>query len=291
MQIHTLPVQSGGTITVVRLLTELTVFAVKQAKAALFGGLLLGFMLLSNYAQLPFLYRYDYIFVFALLTQCVLVVFKLETRREVMVIFGFHCVATVMEFYKTSDLIGSWNYPEKAHIAVLGVPLFAGFMYSAVGSYIVRAWKLLELRFTDYPKLKYTYVLAFLIYVNFFSHHFVFDIRYLLVAYTVLIFWQTRVHFTVVSERSMPLLAGFALVSFFVWIAENVATFANVWLYPNQRDAWTIVSPNKLGAWFLLLIISFVLVSLLYRRRIRNGGSMLRDRETKADALSISRVP
>ncbi len=46
----------------------------------------------------------------------------------------------------------------------------------------------------------------------------------------------------------MPLLLGFALVSFFVWIAENVATFANVWLYPSQHDGWTYVSPNKFGA-------------------------------------------
>ncbi|MEP1207412.1 MAG: DUF817 domain-containing protein [Rhizobiaceae bacterium] len=248
---------------------ELIVFGIKQAKASLFGGLLLAFMLLTTAVDLPYFHRYDYIFVFAIVVQILLLAFKLETRREMLVIFGFHLVATIMELYKTSDLIGSWNYPEQASIAIFGVPLFAGFMYSAVGSYIARAWKLQRLRFENYPALIHTYVLALLIYVNFFTHHFIWDIRYLLVVYAAVIFWRTRVCFTVIAERKMPLLLGFSLVSFFVWIAENVATFANVWLYPSQHAGWTHVSPNKLGAWFLLIIVSFVLVSLLYRRSLR----------------------
>ena len=126
-----------------------------------------------------------------------------------------------------------------------------------------------NLRFENYPALIHTYVLAFLIYANFFTHHFVTDLRYVLVLYAATIFWRTRVCFTVIKERRMPLLLGFTLVSFFVWIAENVATFANVWLYPSQHAGWTYVSPNKLGAWFLLMIVSFVLVSLLHRRSLR----------------------
>ena len=66
----------------------------------------------------------------------------------------------------------------------------------------------------------------------------------------------------------MPLLVGFALIAVFIWIAENMATFAGVWVYPSQRSAWTLVSPNKLVAWFLLMIVSFVLVSLLHRRKL-----------------------
>lgn len=252
---------------------ELVVFGLKQAHASLFGALLLGFMLLTTIAQLPWLYRYDYIFVFAVAIQIALVLFRLETGREVAVIFVFHMVATIMEFYKTSEMIGSWHYPEPALIAIMGVPLFAGFMYSAVGSYIARAWKLLELRFVNYPPLWQTCVLAFLIYANFFTHHFIWDIRYLLVACTVFLFWKTRVYFTVLAERQMPLLLGFWLISFFVWIAENIATAANVWLYPSQQAGWTIVSPNKLGAWFLLMIVSFVLVSVLYRNSLKTVTS------------------
>ena len=254
-------------------LQELIVFGLKQANAALFGGLLLAFMLLTTVVEMPWLYRYDVIFIYAVVIQIFLVASGLETSREMAVIFGFHLIATLMEIYKTSELIGSWNYPEPAVIAIWNVPLFAGFMYSAVGSYIARAWKILDLRFANYPPLIHTYILAVLIYANFFTHHFIIDIRYALVAYAAIIFWNTHVRFTALTSHSMPLLLGFSLVSLFVWIAENVATFANVWLYPSQQAGWTVVSPNKLGAWFLLMIVSFVLVSLLHRRQLRAASA------------------
>jgi uncharacterized membrane protein YoaT (DUF817 family) len=62
----------------------------------------------------------------------------------------------------------------------------------------------------------------------------------------------------------MPLLLGFFLVALFIWFAENIATFSNAWLYPDQKDGWSMVSPHKLVAWYLLMIISFVLVSLVH---------------------------
>ena len=63
----------------------------------------------------------------------------------------------------------------------------------------------------------------------------------------------------------MPLLVGFALVALFIWFAENIGTFTAAWMYPNQRHGWTLVSLGKLGAWFLLMIISYVLVALVNR--------------------------
>ena len=80
------------------------------------------------------------------------------------------------------------------------------------------------------------------------------------------LFWRTGVWFrSFRMHRRMPLLLGFLLVALFIWFAENLATFSNAWLYPDQRHGWTIVSPMKLGAWYLLMIISFVLVSLVQR--------------------------
>ncbi|EDL50258.1 hypothetical protein ED21_27343 [Erythrobacter sp. SD-21] len=61
----------------------------------------------------------------------------------------------------------------------------------------------------------------------------------------------------------MPLLLGFLLVALFIWFAENIATFANAWNYPGQEDCWELVSLAKLGSWYLLMLISFVLVSLV----------------------------
>jgi uncharacterized membrane protein YoaT (DUF817 family) len=81
---------------------------------------------------------------------------------------------------------------------------------------------------------------------------------------TVWIFWRTKVWFRPVSTyRSMPLLLGFFLVALFIWFAENIGTFAQAWAYPNQMNGWHLVTPAKLGSWYLLMIISFVLVSLV----------------------------
>ena len=79
----------------------------------------------------------------------------------------------------------------------------------------------------------------------------------------------------------MPLLAGYGLVALFIWLAENVGTLARAWTYPGQAAGWEPVSLDKLGSWFLLMIISIVLVSLVHRpeveprspRRIRSQGS------------------
>jgi uncharacterized membrane protein YoaT (DUF817 family) len=98
----------------------------------------------------------------------------------------------------------------------------------------------------------------------------VIDIRWGLFAATALIFWRTRIWFRPVSTyRSMPLLIGFFLVALFIWFAENIGTFAHAWSYPSQMAAWHYVSPAKLGSWYLLMIISFVLVSLV--APVRNG--------------------
>ena len=88
----------------------------------------------------------------------------------------------------------------------------------------------------------------------------------LLFALTALLFGRCWVHFKVWQvHRRMPLLVGFALVALFIWFAENIGTFTAAWMYPNQRHGWTLVSFGKLGAWFLLMIISYVLVALVNR--------------------------
>ncbi len=67
----------------------------------------------------------------------------------------------------------------------------------------------------------------------------------------------------------MPLLLGLALVSLFIWFSENIGTFTKTWLYPSQRLGWSMVSFDKLGSWFLLLIISYTRVSLVNAPRER----------------------
>jgi uncharacterized membrane protein YoaT (DUF817 family) len=244
-------------------LKEFLAFGVKQAWACLFGGSLLLLILLTQWWY-PFasLHRYDFLLLAALGIQGLLLALHLETLREAKIILLFHVVATVMEVFKTSPGIRSWVYPGEAALHVGNVPLFAGFMYSAVGSYIARVWRIFRFEFTGYPDVRLTVLVALLIYLNFFTHHFIWDVRWLLMAVTAVMYWRTRIYYTVLDRpRSMPLLLGLVLVALFIWVAENLSTFAHIWHYPNQAHAWRMVPIHKLGAWSLLLIISFVMVS------------------------------
>ena len=174
-------------------LKEFWLFGLKQAYACMFGGFLLAVMLLTSiWYPIELIHRYDFIFLAAIVFQLLLLAFRFETPREALVIVIFHIVATVMELFKTSDAIGSWVYPEEYIFGIGNVPLFTGFMYSAVGSYIARIWRLFDFQFSVYPARRHTLLLVVLIYINFFAHHFVWDIRWLLLAATFWLFWPTR---------------------------------------------------------------------------------------------------
>jgi uncharacterized membrane protein YoaT (DUF817 family) len=247
---------------------ELLIFGVLQAWACLFAGVLLGFILLTKFSYPSWMpiARYDFLLLVAVTTQVALLALKFERIEEAKVILIFHVVATVMELFKTAK--GSWIYPDANVIRIAGVPLFSGFLYSAVGSYIARCWRLFDFRFSNYPDARWTWLLALLIYVNFFTHHYIIDARWALFAMAAAIYGRTMIHFTVDRvPRRMPLLLGFFLVSLFIWLAENIGSFSAVWLYPHQLRTWSPVTWGKLGSWFLLMIISFVLVSLVNRPR------------------------
>jgi uncharacterized membrane protein YoaT (DUF817 family) len=245
-------------------LYEFLLFGFKQGWACLFGGLLLALLLGTHlfYPESAALHRYDFLTLAAIAIQAGMLAFRLETWREARVILIFHVVGTVMELFKTQA--GSWTYPEASVLHIGAVPLFSGFMYAAVGSYIARVWRIFDFRFSHYPPAWITWLLAAAIYANFFTHHFTIDIRWGLFAATATIFWRTRVHFrNWRAHRWMPLLVGFGLVALFIWFAENIATFANAWNYPGQENKWRMVSLAKYGSWYLLMLISFVLVTLV----------------------------
>lgn len=247
-------------------LLEFWLFGLKQAWACLFAGVLLGLILLTSlvWPDNAMLARYDFLFLAALSIQAALLICRMESWEEARIILIFHTVGTVMEIFKTH--MGSWSYPEENFIRLGGVPLFSGFMYSAVGSYMVRIWHLLEFRFSNYPPLWATGVLCIAIYVNFFTHHFGPDVRMALFGVAALLFGRCQIYFTPDKARMrMPLLIGFTLVAFFIWVAENLGTFGGVWVYPDQTGGWRMVSFAKMGSWWLLMLISFVLVTTIHR--------------------------
>lgn len=243
---------------------EFAMFGFKQGWACLFGGLMLALLLGTHlfYPATAPLHRYDFLTLCALAIQIGMIVLRLETWREVAVIAIFHIVGTVMELFKTAA--GSWIYPESSLLHIGPVPLFSGFMYAAVGSYIARVWRIFDFRFTAYPPRWTSFVLAAAIYINFFAHHWLPDIRVALFVIIALLFGRCHISFRPLHRhRAMPLLLGWLLVALFIWFAENIGTFANAWTYPDQASGWHMVSPMKMGAWYLLMIVSFVLVSLV----------------------------
>lgn len=247
-------------------LYEFLRFGVKQGWACLFGGLLVALLLATHLAYpagAP-LTRYDALVLAALAIQAGLLATGMETWAEARIILVFHVVGTVMELFKTAA--GSWVYPEASWLRIGAVPLFSGFLYAAVGSYMARVWRLFDFRFTRHPSLPATLALSAAIYLNFFTHHYGPDLRVLLFAWTAWLFRGTLVHFKVWRvHRRMPLLVGFGLVTLFIWLAENLGTFANAWRYPNQAAGWAMVPFAKFGSWFLLMIVSYVLVSTQHR--------------------------
>lgn len=243
---------------------EFLVFGLKQAWACLFGGLMLGMILVTRlwWPEIG-LARYDAWFLAALLIQIGMLAFRLETPSEAKVILIFHVVGTGMELFKTAA--GSWIYPGEALFRLGGVPLFSGFMYACVGSYMARIQRIFDIRFSHYPPVWATVLLALAIYINFFSHHFIFDFRFVLFAVLGLLYFRSSMHYRVFRFRHrMPMLVAFLLVALFIWIGENIGTWSRAWIYPDQADGWSLVSWSKLGSWYLLMLISVVLVTLVH---------------------------
>lgn len=246
-------------------------FVLKQGWACLFGGLMLLAIFVTRAIWSPewAIQRYDALFVFALLTQAAFLIFRLETPAEARVILLFHLTGTAMELFKVNA--GSWAYPEPGFFKLYGVPLFSGFMYASVGSYMARVIRIFDMRFAPYPPFVVTVILAVAIYVNFFAHHFLPDIRLVLFAATILIFGRTRIWFRPGRWYWMPLPLAAFLTSLFLWLAENIGTLTGTWIYAGQ-SVLDHVSFAKIGSWYLLLYVSFVTVTIAARDAIRGDA-------------------
>ncbi|MEM7733374.1 MAG: DUF817 domain-containing protein [Pseudomonadota bacterium] len=250
---------------------ELVILFLKMGWAALFGLSIL-IAIIGTKAiwsdDLP-IHRYDALLIIALTLQALFLWLKLETWEEARVILLFHLTGTAMEWFKVNA--GSWSYPEPGLFKILDVPLFSGFMYASVGSFMARAIRVFDMRFAPYPPVWMTFLLATLIYVNFFAHHFLLDIRIALFAATLVLFWRTRVWYRVDETFYwMPLPLAAFLSAIFLWIAENIGTFTGTWAYSGQFQT-ELVSPHMLGSWYLLLYVSFVTVTVVVRRALIPG--------------------
>ncbi|WP_186578659.1 DUF817 domain-containing protein [Aquibacillus kalidii] len=260
---HKKPVKS------LRLLKQLVRFAWEQALSCLFPVVIFLSLAFTKIIAFPFLPRYDWLLIICLLMQWAMVHFKIETRDELKVITLFHLIGLALELFKVH--MGSWSYPEEGYSKIFGVPLYSGFMYASVASYLCQAWRRLKVDLEKWPRFWVVVPLAAAIYLNFFTHHYWIDVRFYLSALVIIVFWQSWVTYEVGGIRyRMPIAFSFVLIGFFIWIAENIATFFGAWEYPNQTEAWSLVHIGKVSSWLLLVIVSFLIVATLKRVKGRS---------------------
>ena len=200
---------------------QLLRFAWVEAQCCLFAVLFFLGLALVRVVPLP-VDPADALLIWCLGVTLVLWLVRWETGREVAVIFGFHLVGLALELFKVRQ--GSWSYPDIGHASIGGVPLYSGFMYAAVGSYVCQAWRRFHLRITGYrPRAtaaRRRARLPELLHVPRDR-----DVRLPLALALLFVTRRTWVHFTVGRRRyAMPLALSFVLIGFFLWVAENAAT-------------------------------------------------------------------
>ncbi|UFU02753.1 DUF817 domain-containing protein [Ruania suaedae] len=248
---------------------QLVRFTWLEVQCCLFPLAIFAGLTASAVVELP-IPRYDALLIYAVGVTALFWVLRLETGREVAVIGAFHLIGLALEIFKVH--VGSWSYPDDGVLRVGGVPLYSGFMYAAVGSYLCQAFRRFDLRVSHFPVLPTT-LLAAAAYANFYTQHWLPDARWLVAAGFVAVLWRSRVAFTVGRSRyRMPLSLSFVLIGFFLWVAENAGTFLGAWRYPGQLEIWEMVHTGKWGSWALLVSLSFVLVAAVKMREGRFYG-------------------
>lgn len=242
--------------------SQLIRFAWLQSLSCVFPLIIFGSFAVTDTVALPVLHRYDWLLLIFLAAQLWMVRSGLESRDELKVITVFHLIGLALELFKVHH--GSWSYPEDGYTKVAGVPLYSGFMYASVASYLCQAWRRLDVGLLRWPPFIAVVPLTAAIYLNFFTHHYWIDVRWWLAALVLIVFRWAWVTFEVGAIRyRMPLALAFVLIGFFIWVAENVATFFGAWQYPDQSQAWQVVHVGKVSPWLLLVIVSFLIVATL----------------------------
>jgi uncharacterized membrane protein YoaT (DUF817 family) len=233
----------------------------KQICNCAFPAFIFGMLAFSHLIPSTLIPRYDFMLLMCVVAQIILVFIGWETKEEFLMICTFHIIGLVMEIYKVN--VGSWSYPESACTKIFGVPLYSGFMYASVTSYMIAAWHRFELKFTNWPSPWICVSLAILIYLNFFTNHFMWDYRYLIAILIVIFFYKSNVHFKNINvHRKMPVLISFFLIAFFIFIAENMATFLGAWKYTYQHGSWQMVKWHKLSSWTFMVMISYFILAV-----------------------------
>lgn len=235
-------------------------FLRRESISATFSLILLASIALTELIRVPGVARYDVLLVVGLVTQVSMVWGKMETWLDVLVMAIYHVLGLVLETYKVRH--GSWSYPEPAFTKIGLVPLYSGFMYASVASYMSVAYRVFQLEFVGWPGKWWSGLALLIVYGQFFLPAPNLWVRAAVAGVVAVVYRRSWVHFDSGGHRlKMPLTVAFGLIGFFVWIAENWATHFRGWVYPNQADGWEPVHFGKVLSWSLMVVVS---VNILY---------------------------
>jgi uncharacterized membrane protein YoaT (DUF817 family) len=239
-------------------------FGVRQFRSAIFGITIIVALAITEFVHVPFIARYDLLLVIVILIQAVLLLTHFERPYDLIPIMVFHVIGVGLEIFKVQH--GIWTYPDAGILKIAGVPLYSGFMYSAIGSYVVRAIKEFDIRVTNWPRWWWTVGLSGLIYLNYFTDTLSFDYRDFLYVAILIIFWKTKFTFVIRTRRHIwPAVLGYFLIGLFIYLAENIGSFFGAWRYSYQLSQWKLVDPGKISSWSLLIIVTVVIAIELQR--------------------------
>ena len=231
-------------------------FVLIEVKCLLFPLAILFGLAVTRAFPLPGVGRYDVMLVYCIGLQWAMVRRGMETPRELWAVGAFHVLGLLLELQRTAA--GAWSYPDPGLLRIGRVPLFSGFMYAGVASYLLQAWRRFGLGFDRLPPATLAIALAVLAYASFFLPS---VSRSVLIALILLLYARTHVRFTVEGERyGMPLALAFALIGGAIWVGENAGTFLGAWRYPHQAAGWRPVEGGKAAAWLLLVVVGFTIV-------------------------------
>ena len=171
-----------------------------------------------------------------------------------------------LELQKTR--LGAWDYAEGGVLMLGAKPLFVGFMYAAVASYVIRSLRLKELTVVLLPHWSVALGFSAVIYGAFFVNLPIW-FRPILLVVAVFAFQRARV--IAPSGSWLPVPVALGLAALLLWVAENVGTFTGTWTYRGQSPG-ELVTFSKIGAWFLLLNVVFWVVTYTTRNASWRGN-------------------
>ena len=255
---------------------------VSQARALLSAFCFFACLLLSYpvHLLLPSLARYDALFILLLPLSVLVHRYQIppfqshaHPHEGLWVQLTFHVLGYAFELFKV-NYTHSWSYPEAGLSKCFGVPLYAGFMYGAVGAYISASFQWYRVRVKRLSRSLLGGWIG-LCYLSFFLRPFIhFDLRYIsLLGLSITLFYTPLVGFTTRPFR-LRALYPLLFLGVFVYLAENIATFGGAWVYRHQASGWMPVKLNIITSWMCLAAVPFgmsLLIRAGYQKRRESG--------------------